>query len=133
IVPTLIVRCTAWALPVGYNPGRGDAMSRLIHEAMSGVLLIVLFGALFGAARAARPADDPSLLVAVNKLGDTVAFFDTRTHERVATIPLATHPHEIILGPDGRTAYVSIYGDGVYGRNTHPGHTIPLLDLQRPQ
>src|SRR5712692_4594068 len=80
---------------------------------------------------AAMRADGERTLVVVNKLGDTVAFFDARTNTRLATIPLPTHPHEIAVSPDGRTAYVSIYGDGVYGRNPNPGHTLVILDLAK--
>jgi DNA-binding beta-propeller fold protein YncE len=35
----------------------------------------------------------------------------------------------MILSPDHKTAYVTVYGDGVYGRNPHPGHTIAIIDL----
>src|SRR5437660_1818950 len=84
---------------------------------------------LVAAALALSASAPPQTLVVVNKLGDTLAFFDTRDNSRVATIPLATHPHEIAVAPDGRTAYVSIYGDGVYGRNANPAHTIVIIDL----
>ena len=30
-------------------------------------------------------------------------------------------PHDIAISPDHKTAYVPIYGDGVYGRNPNPG------------
>lgn len=33
------------------------------------------------------------------------------------------------LPPDQRTAYVSIYGDGIYGANPHPGNQVYVLDL----
>jgi DNA-binding beta-propeller fold protein YncE len=69
------------------------------------------------------------ILVAVNKLGDSVTFFDLSTKARVATIPVPGHPHEIIASPDGRTGYVSIYGDGIYGNNPNPGRSIAIIDL----
>src|SRR4029453_10430528 len=31
---------------------------------------------------------------------------------------------------DHKTAYVPIYGDGVYGRNPNPGHEIAIIDLE---
>ena len=37
--------------------------------------------------------------------------------------------HELVVTPDKKTAYVSIYGDGIYGNNTHPGHQVAVIDL----
>lgn len=42
---------------------------------------------------------------------------------------LPPHPHELMLSPDGKTIYASIYTDGVYGNNVHPGHEIVMIDL----
>jgi DNA-binding beta-propeller fold protein YncE len=39
------------------------------------------------------------------------------------------NPHDIALSPDHKTAYVTIYGAGVYGRNPNPEHTIAIIDL----
>ena len=93
------------------------------------VLAAAVVSSQFGAG--AVPRASQRTLVVVNKLGDTLAFFDPATNTRLATIPLPTHPHEIAVGPDGRTAYVSIYGDGVYGRNANPGRTIAVIDLEK--
>src|SRR5204863_9427645 len=38
-------------------------------------------------------------------------------------------PHELAITPDHRTAYVSVYGSGVYGNNPEPGRTIVVIDL----
>lgn len=72
-------------------------------------------------------------LIMVDKMGSRVLFFGpSGAHEigelRPAADP-ALRPHELALSPDGRTAYVSVYGDGVFGRNPHPGHTIAIIDL----
>ena len=96
---------------------------------MKTLRVVGLICALVAVSIALRAANGPRVLVVVNKLGDTIAFFDTGTQARLSTIPVATHPHEIVVAPDGRTAYVSIYGDGVYGRNANPAHTIVVLDL----
>jgi YVTN family beta-propeller protein len=42
-------------------------------------------------------------------------------------------PHDVAISPDHKTAYVPVYGDGVYGRNPHPGHTIAIIDLASRQ
>lgn len=68
-------------------------------------------------------------LLVINKLGQTVEFLDLERRRSVASLSLPPRPHELLLSPDGRTAYVSIYGDGIYGNNIHPGHQIAAIDL----
>ncbi|MBA3831137.1 MAG: PD40 domain-containing protein [Chthoniobacterales bacterium] len=68
-------------------------------------------------------------LAILNKLEDTLDFFDLQKRRFIGAIPLPPHPHELCLSPDGKTAYASIYGDGVYGNNVHPGHEVVVVDL----
>ncbi|MGH8653438.1 MAG: YncE family protein [Gammaproteobacteria bacterium] len=68
-------------------------------------------------------------LVVVDKLGDTVEFFNVANHQKISSVSMKTHPHEIVITPDARTAYVSIYGDGSYGENDHPGREIAIINL----
>ena len=68
-------------------------------------------------------------LVILNKLEDTFDFFDIKTRQFVGSVAVPAHPHEMALSADGRFAYASIYGDGVYGNNVHPGHEIAVADL----
>jgi YVTN family beta-propeller protein len=46
---------------------------------------------------------------------------------------VGTKPHEIAISPDRKTAYVTVYGDGVYGNNPHPGHIIAIIDIASRQ
>ena len=74
--------------------------------------------------------NEPRLRLAIlNKLEDSIDFLDMRMRRFLGAIPLPPHPHELVLSPDGKTAYASIYGDGVYGNNVHPGHEIVIIDL----
>jgi len=68
-------------------------------------------------------------LVVVNKLGLTVGFYDPVSGEQQAVFSLPPRPHEILVAADRRTAYVSIYGDGIYAANPHPGHQVAVVDL----
>jgi len=72
-------------------------------------------------------------LIMVDKMGGEVRFFDPATDQELATLipgpDLTIRPHELAISPDHKTAYVTVYGDGVYGRNPHPGHTIAIVDL----
>jgi len=69
-------------------------------------------------------------LIVVNKLAGRVQFFDRATRLPLAEIEMERYPHEVVLAPDGRKAYVSIYGLGVFGRNTEsPGRSVAVIDL----
>lgn len=72
-------------------------------------------------------------LIMVDKMGGRVLFFgpsgDREISELRPSADPALRPHEIAVSPDARTAYVSVYGDGVFGNNPHPGHTIAIIDL----
>lgn len=68
-------------------------------------------------------------LAMLNKLEDSIDFLDMATRRFVGAVPLPPHPHELVLSPDSKTGYCSIYGDGVYGNNVHPGHEIVVIDL----
>jgi DNA-binding beta-propeller fold protein YncE len=69
-------------------------------------------------------------LVMIDKRGSLVRFFDPDTFEEVATLDLGAPPHELAISPDRRTAYIPLYGDGVYGNNPNPDHRIVIVDLQ---
>ena len=75
------------------------------------------------------PAVRGQTLVVVNKLALTVGFYDPITGEQQALFSLPPRPHEIAISTDRRTAYVSIYGDGIYAANPHPGHQVAVVDL----
>jgi DNA-binding beta-propeller fold protein YncE len=72
-------------------------------------------------------------LIMVDKMGGRVLFFgaggDREVGELRPSTDPAQRPHEVAISPDARTAYVSVYGDGVFGNNPHPGHTIAIIDL----
>lgn len=65
----------------------------------------------------------PSLLV-VNKSEATLAFVDPETFHVVARAPTGEHPHEVTVSSDGKTAFVTNYGD-----DERPGHTISVIDI----
>jgi DNA-binding beta-propeller fold protein YncE len=70
-------------------------------------------------------------LIAIDKMGNQVLFLDPDTYETTLTLEgFAPRVHELLIAADRKIAYVPIYGDGVHGRNPHPGHLIALFDLQ---
>ncbi len=68
-------------------------------------------------------------LVVVCKRDGFVEFHDPRNFTLLDEIRLPDFPHEVVLSPDRRKAYVSIYGNGQVGTNTEPGTRIAVLDL----
>jgi len=80
------------------------------------------------AADANHPTGTKGLLL-IDKLGSTIRFFDPTTFKERSSIKVATNPHDFVLSADRKTAYVPLYGDGVYGRNPNPGHEVLIVDM----
>ena len=69
-------------------------------------------------------------LIAVDKIGNQILFLDPETYATTLTLDaFAPRVHELAISPDHKTAYVPIYGDGIHGKNPHPGHLIAVIDL----
>src|ERR1700733_4562450 len=94
--------------------------------------LLSVLACILGAcavAVAAPPSVDPNNitgthgLILVDKVGARVRFFTPDTFQEISNIDVGVKPHKIAISPDRTTAYVSVYGDGIYGNNPHPGHT----------
>jgi YVTN family beta-propeller protein len=68
-------------------------------------------------------------LIMIDKRGGFVRFFDPKTLSEIGSLQLEAPPHELAISPDHKTAYVPLYGDGVYGNNPNPGHKIVAIDL----
>jgi DNA-binding beta-propeller fold protein YncE len=84
-----------------------------------------------GTSSAADPNDitGHNGLIMIDKRGGLVRFFDPVSLAETSSLQLSGPPHELAISPDHGTAYVPLYGDGVYGRNPHPGHEIVMIDL----
>jgi YVTN family beta-propeller protein len=99
-------------------------------------LLIVLGIAVAMTAAAALDPNNPTGtvgLIMIDKVGGFVRFFDPATLKEVSSLKLEALPHELAISPDHKTAYVPLYGDGVYGNNPNPGHKIVAIDLTTRQ
>jgi DNA-binding beta-propeller fold protein YncE len=68
-------------------------------------------------------------LIMIDKRGGYVRFFDPKTLKEISNLQLEAPPHELAISADHKTAYVPLYGDGVYGNNPNPGHKIVAIDL----
>src|SRR5262245_28924023 len=69
-------------------------------------------------------------LIAVDKMGGKVLFLDPASYETTAVLDsFQPVPHELLVDRAYATAYVPIFGDGIHGRNPHPGHLLSIIDL----
>ncbi|MDE3104844.1 MAG: hypothetical protein KGK08_06690 [Acidobacteriota bacterium] len=74
-------------------------------------------------------AQSPLLLVA-NQTDHTLSLIDPATNHQVAAIDVkGITGHEVAVSPDGRTAYVPIYGDSGVGKPGTDGQVIDVIDL----
>ena len=65
----------------------------------------------------------------IDKIGRHVRFFDPSNFKEISSLEVGVAPHDVAISPDHKFAYIPVYGDGVYGKNPHPGHTIAIIDL----
>jgi len=91
--------------------------------------LLVLAGTVHAAKVDLNNPTGSTGVLMIDKLGHHIRFFDPVTLKETANFEVAINPHDFAISPDHKTAYVPIYGDGVYGRNPNPGHTISIIDL----
>src|SRR5262245_56001242 len=70
----------------------------------------------------------PNLIVTA-KTAHKVHFFDAATLVMTATLDMPGSTHELALSPDGRTAYGSVYGDGIFIKRVNPDRRIVVIDL----
>jgi len=67
--------------------------------------------AVFAVSVAAAQAPEGGALLVVTKQSHALAIVDGRTLQKIAAIPIGDDPHEVVVGPDQRTAYVTNYAD----------------------
>ena len=103
--------------------------------------LIFLFGLALTAEGGPRPSDASppaagGLLLVANKGDHTLGIVDPAGARPLATVEESgVTGHEVIASPDGRTAYVPIYGNSGVGRAGSDGQTldgvVTITDLIR--
>jgi YVTN family beta-propeller protein len=76
----------------------------------------------------------PSLLSAQNLLvanqGDhTLLVIDASSRKTLATVGVDINGHEVIASPDGKYAYVPIYGNSGVGKPGTDGSTVQVIDI----
>jgi DNA-binding beta-propeller fold protein YncE len=74
-----------------------------------------------------RPGGPNLILTA--KSADKIQFFDAATLALTGEIRMPASTHEMVLSADGRKAFATIYGGGIFGKNRDPGRRIAVIDL----
>ena len=80
----------------------------------------------------APPANSGGLLLVANKGDHTLGLIDPSQHRQVAVVsePGITG-HEVITSPDGRRAFVPIYGNSGVGLPGTDGSKLAVIDLEQ--
>jgi DNA-binding beta-propeller fold protein YncE len=125
--------------PVGLKPrlrakARSTIGMRLYYVSMlkttSGfVLLLAVAGPGLAANLNQNSPTGSAGLLLIDKMGRQVRFLDPSTFKEISSVEVGVAPHDFVISPDHKTAYIPVYGDGIYGRNTNPGRTIAVVDL----
>jgi YVTN family beta-propeller protein len=70
------------------------------------------------------------LLLVANQEDRTLSIIDSATAKQIAVVPDGgTTGHEVAASPDGRTAYVPIYGDSGVGKPGTDGRNMVVIDI----
>lgn len=72
-------------------------------------------------------APEPVLLVS-QKAASSIAFY-TWDGQEVATVPVGTHPHEMVLSADGRVLYTTDNGTMQIEQAGNGGNTVSIIDV----
>jgi len=77
---------------------------------------------LIAAISQAQSSAPQQALLVVTKQSHALAIVDPETLLVLARVPIGEDPHEVVVGPDHRTAFISNYGEGTL-------HTLARVDL----
>jgi YVTN family beta-propeller protein len=91
---------------------------------------LLLFASLSGR-EAPPPSPARPILLAANQGDHTLLILDPATRAQLAKISVGVNGHEVIGSPDGRLAYVPIYGNSGVGKPGTDGSTIDVIDIQK--
>jgi DNA-binding beta-propeller fold protein YncE len=72
----------------------------------------------------------PGVLI-LQKKANSLGLYDSNTGQRRWTAPVGVKPHEMVLSPGNRFAYVTDYGVDTYTSPEEGGKTISIVDLAK--
>jgi YVTN family beta-propeller protein len=91
---------------------------------------LVVIAAVSSPLAGAPAAAGRGLLLVANKGDHTLGLVDPEAGTQIATLAESgVTAHELVASPDGRLAYLPVYGDSGVGRPGRDGRTIDVFDL----
>src|SRR5437016_10857508 len=99
-------------------------------------LIFIVLASLVLPATATEPADSSTsapargLLLVANKWEHTLGIVDPEAGRQVAKVTVGVNDHEVTASPDGRYAYVPVYGSSVVGQPGSDGRTVAVVDIK---
>src|SRR5277367_1586809 len=108
------------------KPAYEAQMSATMSSVIASLILLVL------AAGSSQPpaATSHGYLVVANQKEHTALLVDPESRQEVAKFVVGVNGHEVIVSPDGRYAYVPIYGNSGVGKPGTDGSTIDVIDIR---
>jgi YVTN family beta-propeller protein len=105
-----------------------------MRKPLSQWILIFLVGMgsfrLVGHAQAPSDAEAGAVLLVANQADRNLSIIDPVAGRQIAVIPEGgITGHEVATSPDGRTAYVPIYGDSGVGKPGSDGRNMVVIDI----
>jgi len=92
------------------------------------VAVALIFAATNGHSRP-KPSPSKGLLVVANQFEHTALIVDPDARKEIAKISVGVNGHEVAVSPDGKFAYVPIYGNSGVGKPGTDGSTIDVVDI----
>jgi YVTN family beta-propeller protein len=103
------------------------------EKLLAAVLALVSLGLIIASTQTANAAAAGFLLVA-NKGDQTLGLIDPDAGRMIATIPEeGVTGHEVVASPDGKRAFVPIYGSSGVGKPGTDGQLVRVIDLAKRQ
>jgi DNA-binding beta-propeller fold protein YncE len=68
-------------------------------------------------------------LVVTAKSANKIQFFEASSLAMTGEIDMPASTHEMVLSPDGSKVFATVYGGGIFGKNSEPDRRIAVVDL----
>jgi YVTN family beta-propeller protein len=78
----------------------------------------------------ALPMVAQQTVLLVGQKGNSSVGFYTAEGKPLATVPVGTHPHELVVSPDGRYAYTTDNGTMVIEETGEGNNTVSVIDIR---